>query len=60
MSATNSYKVKLVLSIIEEHFGSVTKDVSIAVITTENSTLFNIAKKCSELPGPLKIVSKQV
>lgn len=25
MSATNSYKVKLVLSIIEEHFGSVTK-----------------------------------
>ena len=25
MSATNNYKVKLVLSIIEEHFGSITK-----------------------------------
>jgi hypothetical protein len=25
MSATNTYKAKLVLSIIEEHFGSITK-----------------------------------
>jgi hypothetical protein len=56
----NSYKAKLVLSIIEEHFGSITKDVAIAVITTENSNLFQIAKKCSELPKASKINSKQV
>ena len=36
------------------------QDVAVAVITTENSTLYNIAKKCSELPKALKINSKQV
>jgi hypothetical protein len=60
MSTTNSYKAKLVLSIIEEHFGSITKDVAIAVITIDNSTLFQIAKKCSQLPKDSKLTSKQV
>ena len=31
MSATNNYKVKLVLSIIEEHFGSITKVSYVAI-----------------------------
>lgn len=56
----NSYKVKLALSIIDEHFGLITKDVAHAVMTIENATLFNVAKRCSELQGPSKLTSKQV
>ena len=60
MATSSDYRIKLALTLIEEHFGEITKDVATALITTQSATLAQVVRICGQLTGVRHLSSKQV
>ena len=60
MTISSDYRIKLALTLIEDHFGEITKDVASALITTQSATLTQVVRICGQLMGVRKLSSKQV
>lgn len=60
LSYPHPHKVNLCLSILEEHFGDITKDVASVIIKYENANLNQLVRHFNNLPLNLKLSCKQV
>ena len=60
MATSSDYRIKLALTLIEDHFGEITKDVATALITTQSATLAQVVRICGQLTSVRQLTSKQV